>query len=144
MEELAILERVNNEQQGLPTRDVNEAIATHGEKMHWQNILVVNHRILVVSYSRIAIKSLQLTTKMIHLCIFSSWAAMAKSQWTVVMHKFSSSDTANHELVATKLAATGDNPFQPTIFAKWWFKSYLIVEMQINYNAPHMNILQKL
>ena len=69
---------------------------------------------------------------------------MAKSQWTVVMHKFSSSDTANHELVATKPAATGDDPFQPTIFAKWRFKSYLIVEMQINYNAPHMNILQKL
>ena len=34
MEELTILERVNNEQQGLPTGDVNEAIATHGEKMH--------------------------------------------------------------------------------------------------------------
>ena len=53
--------------------------------------LVVNWKILVTHISKSITKNLQLTTKLIYLCIFLIWGIMSKSQHKVVMNKFSSS-----------------------------------------------------
>ena len=61
----------------------------------WQKYLYINHfncrpKDFSYSWSKTAAKGLQLTTKIIYLCIFSWWVTMAKSLRMVVMVKFTS------------------------------------------------------
>jgi hypothetical protein len=48
--------------------------------------------IFITHCLKITTKNLWWTTKMIYLCKFSSWVIMSKSQWMIVINKFSSSE----------------------------------------------------
>jgi hypothetical protein len=80
-------------------------------------------------------KNLRLTTKMIHLCIFLSWVAMAKSQHMVVMEQLSLHDSwwfrhavamwvqKNWKVMRRRVKMPISRKTETTNLLDWWIKT---------------------